>query len=108
MSIIATAHTNGKTNGMNGSIPPSKPWLQQTVHQFFTTFNWEGHSPEVQELKLTALQGNDASLSLTLTVSQFFSAIAWDGNAIAATPTSSNSTPSSNEDFTLEEFSDLF
>lgn len=112
MSNAAVAHTNGKTNGMNGgmngSTPTSKPWLQQTVHQFFTAFNWEGHSPEVQELKLTALHGNDASLSLTLTVSQFFGAIAWDGNAIATTPTPTTSTPSSNEDFTLEDFSDLF
>jgi len=102
------AQTNGKSNGMNGSTPTPKPWLQQTVHQFFTAFNWEGHSPEVQELKLTSLQGSDAPLSLTLTVSQFLSAIAWDGNAIATTPTPAASTPSSNENFTLEDFSDLF
>jgi hypothetical protein len=108
MNNTAIAHTNGKTNGVNGSTPPSKPWLQQTVHQFFTTFNWEGHPPEVQELKLTALQGDDVSLSLTLTVSQFLSAIAWEGNAIATTPALATSTSSSNEDFTLENFSDLF
>lgn len=108
MNNTAIAHTNGKTNGLNGSTPPSKPWLQQTVHQFFTAFNWEGHPPEVQELKLTALQGHDGSLSLTLTVSQFFSAIAWEGNAIATTPTPTTSAASSNEDFTLEDFSDLF
>ncbi|NJO50548.1 MAG: hypothetical protein HC840_15130 [Leptolyngbyaceae cyanobacterium RM2_2_4] len=76
MSSPTLAHTNGKMNGMNGSTPTQDSWLQQTVHQFFTAFNWEGHSPEVQELKLTALQGSDASLSLTLTVTQFFGAIA--------------------------------
>jgi hypothetical protein len=108
MSSTTLAHTNRKTHGMSGSTPTQNSWLQQTVHQFFTAFNWEGHSSEVQELKLTALQGSDAPLSLTLTVSQFFSAIAWDGNAIAITPAPATSTTSSNEDFTLEDFSDLF
>ncbi|NJL35363.1 MAG: hypothetical protein HC899_00410 [Leptolyngbyaceae cyanobacterium SM1_4_3] len=108
MSSPTLAHTNGKMNGMNGSTPTQDSWLQQTVHQFFTAFNWEGHSPEVQELKLTALQGSDASLSLTLTVTQFFGAIAWDGSAIATTPSLTASTTPSTEDFTLEDFSDLF
>ena len=105
MTGLILAHANGT----NGSASPSeKTWLQQSVHQFFAAFNWEGHSPDVQELKLTALQGSDAPLSLTLTVSQFLGAIAWDGNAIATTPNLSTPTATANEDFTLEDFSDLF
>jgi hypothetical protein len=113
---------------MNPVLAPtdrSKPhmeksaWLQQTVQQFFSGFNWEDHPPEVQELR-AASQADDAEpLSLTLTVSQFFGTINWEGNHAIATPTHSELTfienlsaiavPNSNDDdFTLDDFSDLF
>jgi hypothetical protein len=104
MSRTAPVSANSK----NGSTSSAAHWLQQSVHQFFSSVNWEGHSPDVQELKLTALHGSDAPLSLTLTVSQFFGAIAWDGNAIATTPIPPSSTTAASENFTLEDFSDLF
>jgi hypothetical protein len=93
----------------NGSKPPalSQDWLQLSVQTFFTTFNWNDDLPMVQAIKQTAAQGNGEPLSLTLTVSQFFAAIPWDSVAIA--PTQSElltSTPA--DQFTLEDFSDLF
>jgi hypothetical protein len=95
----------------NGTKPaPTTDWLQQSVQKFFTSFNWEDHPPAVQEIKLTADQGNGAALSLTLSVSQFFSTIPWEGNTIAPNHAAADSpSPLTTEDeFTLEDFSDLF
>jgi hypothetical protein len=107
----------------NGSKPhaETRPWLQKTVRQFFSNFNWEDQPPEVQEIR-TAFQA-DASepLSLKLTVKQFFGAINWEGNAIAASNAASP-TPEltftddiseikldgDNDGFTLDDFSGLF
>jgi hypothetical protein len=95
----------------NGSQPPALPWKQQSVHTFFSTFNWDDHSLKVQELKLTSSQqSSDQSLSLTLKVSEFFGAVNWDGNAIASMPNflEEFSTEATSDAFTLEDFSDLF
>ncbi|HEY9641873.1 MAG TPA: hypothetical protein V6C57_15405 [Coleofasciculaceae cyanobacterium] len=100
------------TNGShNGSKPPLPHWKQQSVQTFFSTFNWDDHSPKVQELKLTAFQQpSDQPLSLTLKVSEFFGTVNWDGNAIANPLNFLEEFPteSASDAFTLEDFSDLF
>jgi hypothetical protein len=96
-------HTNGSAS--------SSSWMQQSVRQFFSAFNWEDHSPEVQELKLNAFRGSDQPLSLLLTVSQFFSAINWDGDPIASTVSSTEDHPeldTRTDALTLDDFSNLF
>jgi hypothetical protein len=125
----ALAHANGNgSNGNGSSSNGSKPqassaWLQQTVRQFFNQFNWEDHTPEIQELRrTTATASSSEPLSLTLTVKQFFGSINWDGDAIASMsdpePTyiedlsldfadEPPATPDS-DGFTLDDFSGLF
>lgn len=105
---ITLVHTNG-----NGSIPYStdESWLKLTAKEFFSGINWDNNPPEVQELKVSASQGEVAPLSLLLSVNQFFAAVNWDGMAIAPPPISASLEPNSGKeakDFTLEEFSDLF
>ncbi|MEB3337539.1 MAG: hypothetical protein VKJ46_08765 [Leptolyngbyaceae bacterium] len=98
------------TNG-NAGMAQSQSWLQLSVKEFFTTVNWEDQLPEVQEIKLQALQGTDEFLKLTLSVSQFFGAVPWEGIMVAApVPTSLpplEEVPES-DSFTLDAFSDLF
>src|SRR6476619_7046991 len=90
----------------NGTKPQAQaqPWLQSSVQTFFTGFNWENQSPEVQELKLQALQGSNTPLSLTLSVNQFFGAINWDGVAASApvTLTASPTPVATANDLTLD------
>jgi hypothetical protein len=98
------------TNG-NAGMVQSQAWLHSSVQEFFTTVNWEDQLPEVQEIKLQALQGTDQSLKLTLSVSQFFGAIPWEGMMAAApVPTSPPALEevSESDSFTLDAFSDLF
>ena len=97
----------------NGTKPEAQAqsWLQSSVQTFFTGFNWEDHSPEVQELKLQSLQGSNTPLSLTLSVNQFFGAINWEGVAAAApvaVPASTSQPVSVANDLTLDDFSSLF
>ena len=99
------------TRNGSGAIAATETWLEQSVQQFFSTFNWEDHPPEVQEIKLTSLSLGevDAPLSLSLTVGQFFSSINWDDTTIAAAPTlPSSSMPPTRDDLTLDDFSSLF
>lgn len=105
------------TNGSKPKVETSA-WLQQTVQQFFSGFNWEDQPPEIQELRV-ASQADDAEpLSLKLTVSQFFGAINWEGNQAIASSTHAELTfedlsaidaPNpDDDDFTLDDFSGLF
>ncbi|MBE9178899.1 hypothetical protein IQ268_10035 [Oculatella sp. LEGE 06141] len=103
MSTMNLVQTNGSSALVN---PPV--WLRASVQEFFTTFNWDDSPPEVQELKLNAME-EGTPLSMTLSVSQFFGAVAWDGAAIAAPPLSDSPTVLTDaKDFTLDDFSDLF
>lgn len=96
----------------NGTKPKAQPasWLQSSVQTFFTGFNWDNQSPEVQELKLQSLQGNNTPLSMTLNVNQFFGAINWEGAAAAAPVAVTTSAPpvAPANDLTLDDFSSLF
>lgn len=103
MSPILSSQTNGSTE-----VAPSQDWLRSSVQQFFSGFNWDDHSPELQEIKLTALNDTAAPLSLTLSVSQFFAAMNWSGTTIAApVPTQQPVAPPA-DDLTLDDFSSLF
>jgi limonene-1,2-epoxide hydrolase len=107
-----TALLDGTLNGNDSKPLPSSTWKQQTVQQFFAAFNWDDHSAAVQALKYTATQQpySDRPLSLTLNVQEFFAAINWDGSTIAALPSSPDLTiaNAAEDDFTLDNFSDLF
>lgn len=105
MSSMTLTHTNGST-------PPKTLWSGLTVQKFFEAVNWEDNPPEVQEIKRTASQGDNRTLSLMLTVSQFFGAVNWDGTAIAAVPPPQEEpeaqVASGMDQFTLDDFSSLF
>lgn len=95
--------------GSNGKIAPSQ-WLEQTVREFFTQVNWSDHTPEIQAIQLTTLEGSAPEISLQLTVSQFFNAIPWDGKAVAA-PLAVDiviSPPSGSMEFSVDDFADFF
>jgi hypothetical protein len=96
------------TNGSSAHAP--KTWMTDSVQDFFTAFNWEDHSPEVQELKRSGLEAIDNKpFWLTLSVSQFLSTIDWDGSTIAATPNLEAPPQATGADsLTLDDFSDLF
>ncbi|GAB4376106.1 MAG: hypothetical protein Kow00121_22700 [Elainellaceae cyanobacterium] len=103
--MISIAPPNGNGSHLHQSI-----WRQRTVQQFFTSVNWEDHSPEIQELRQSSSNGH-RSLSLDLKVSQFFNAIDWEGSTIATVPhyqESAAAQGSGADAFTLEDFSDLF
>lgn len=99
-------------NGSNGAVASvGKPWLRQTVEQFFRVINWEDHPPEVQHLRQQTAAHQNASppVSLLLTVSQCFGAINWEGNSVAQPPKSTEPIHAQEpDDFTLNDFSDLF
>lgn len=107
------------TNGNGSSSGSGCSWLQQSVQQFFSRFNWENHPPEVQKLQLLSELDGDCTASLTLTVNQFFSIIHWEGEAFTAqgemphTDTAQSlenslfSAPAT-DSLTLDDFSDLF
>lgn len=100
--------TAALTNGAKPAIDlDGSGWLRSPVSQFFTHFNWDNHSLEVQATKRA--QTDDAPLSLTLSVRHFFDSIAWDGSATAPAPPElpSPAQPSDNK-FTLDDFSNLF
>jgi hypothetical protein len=113
MTAAALAQTNGShSNGFRPMAPPSDPWLQSSVQQFFTAFNWENQTPQVQQIKLvTAPLGDSPPLSMTLSVSQFLGAFNWDGAEVAAASTSLDDplfSATADDGFTLDGFSDLF
>jgi len=94
-------------SSINGSKPTAQPWLMSSVQTFFTSVNWEDHSPTVQEVRLT-LQETTKPLSLTMSVSNFFAAINWDNAAIAATPAAQPGPANASNDLTLDDFSSMF
>jgi uncharacterized membrane protein len=104
MSLSTASYNNGHTQDQS--------WLQLSVQKFFLGVNWEDHPPAVQEMQLSAraaaAQGQPIPLSLELSVSQFFAAIAWDGTSIAAANEPVLPSTSQADDFTLDDFTNLF
>jgi hypothetical protein len=80
--LTQTAQTGEAVNPEPSLSSPL--WLQGSVQEFFSGFNWEDNPPEMQQVKLTSLEASTAPLNLTLTVDQFFAAFNWDGATIAA------------------------
>lgn len=105
---LATLTRNGSSPHGSAPIGSTKNWLQSSVQEFFSRINWEDAPLEVQELKLHALQGSDTPLSLTLSVSQFFAAIPWEGTPIAPQTGNQVESESTENAFTLDDFSNLF
>lgn len=96
---------------MNGSSTskPSDVWLQSTVQAFFSAINWDDHALAPPSSDSVATSGKPETLSLDMSVSRFFAGFNWDGNAIAA-PTQIEELPKAKQkqEFTLDDFSDLF
>ncbi|MGG6297084.1 hypothetical protein ACQ4M4_22045 [Leptolyngbya sp. AN02str] len=104
MTSMTLAHRNGASANL-----PSPSWLQQSTRKFFGEFNWEDIPPNVQEIRVTAVEVPNEPLSLLLTTSQFFGAMNWEGDAIAqTTPLPPADQVDAVDVFTLEDFSDLF
>lgn len=107
--MSAIAHTNGSARGANnGSAQAGAPWLQSSVQDFFSAFNWEDRPPEIY----ASSSGQDSGeLSLSLSVSQFFAAVSWEGRPAIAAPllpdVSELESPPPN-DLTLDDFFSLF
>lgn len=99
---------------MNGSsvYKPSDAWLQASVQEFFSAVNWDDHAlvqPSSDSSSATVTTGKSEALNLEMSVSRFFAAINWDGNAIAAPTQINEPTPAKpKQEFTLDDFSDLF
>lgn len=98
-------------NASNCSMPDAGlSWMQQSVQQFFSGFNWDNQPPQVQKGQLFDGLDENVVPSLQLTVNQFLSAIPWEGSPL------SNLASSRLEDlpappaasFTLDDFSELF
>ncbi len=106
MSVEALA-----PNGFQAQTERQAAWLAQPVGVFLQGINWEDKPPVVQAL---AQEQNPPTgpLSLRLSVSQFFAAIPWLGQPtdvrVAAAAPSSIPVAATEEDFTLDQFSDLF
>lgn len=94
----------------NGTKPKSPMVAFTTVQDFFKAVNWDDSPPAVQESKLSAAPGAPVELSYALSVHQFFAAVNWDGAAIAALPSPApvEPAPAPVDNFTLDDFSDLF
>lgn len=95
---------------MNGSIvsKPADQWLQSSVQDFFTAVNWDDHPLEIRVATTITADANPEPFSLEMSVSRFFASINWDGNAIAAPTQIEQSRTIRKNEFTLDDFSDLF
>lgn len=95
---------------MNGSrLPqPLVNWLEASVHDFFSTVNWDNHPPEIHASVTGLLESPKELPSLEMSVSRFFATIAWDGHTIADTPPVKPPQPTAQQEFTLDDFSGLF
>ncbi|MBD1851162.1 hypothetical protein [Leptolyngbya sp. FACHB-711] len=107
--------TNALFSLPNGSAHSNHSWMQQSVQQFFSHFNWDNQPPELHKFQISSGSDDDPAASLMLTVSQFFSTINWEGSLLhlqgephCTTTLEDSLFPASVESFTLDDFSDLF
>jgi hypothetical protein len=93
----------------NGAAAKSSDWLQQSVQQFFSAVNWNDRPSVIQHLLLNTELETAQTPSLFLTVNQYFGAFDWEGRNVAA-PLKSSTKPvaEAKDEFTLDDFSDLF
>lgn len=95
---------------MNGSrvSQPSDVWLQSSVHEFFSGINWDDHAPQPQADSQRMADVGQEPFSLEMSVSRFFATINWDGSTIAAPTPIEPPKTTGRQEFTLDDFSDLF
>ncbi|MDX2232304.1 MAG: hypothetical protein NW220_21905 [Leptolyngbyaceae cyanobacterium bins.349] len=95
---------------MNGSSVsrPSDGWLQSSVQELFSGFNWDGHTPEIYAATQSSPDLAEDPFSPEMSVGRFFASIHWEGGAIAAPSPIESGPPPSKTEFTLDDFSDLF
>ncbi len=92
-------------NGFNAH-PDTEDWLQASVREFFSQFNWDDRPLVLQDLSSDPV--SPQPLSLDMSVSYYFSAIDWEGSAIAAPIAIPDLLPAPSNDLTLDDFSNLF
>ncbi|BDM83340.1 hypothetical protein [Acaryochloris marina] len=80
-------------------------WQRQTVQTFFSQFNWTGRLIEKPMMAATA-----PSFSTHLNVQAFFQHFIWEGqpNIVAMPIIPASSSPTSEDDLNLNDFSDMF
>lgn len=103
MSVLTLPQMNGSSVSK-----PAEQWLQSSVQDFFTAVNWDDHPPEIRASATTATDASSEPFSLEMSVSRFFASINWDGNAIAAPVPQEQPQAIRKNEFTLDDFSDLF
>ncbi len=112
MSALTLSAMNGSqvrpAAAMNGSAahPDPEDWLQSSVREFFSQFNWDDRPLALQDLSSDPV--SPQPLSLDMSVSYYFSAIDWEGSAIAAPIPVSDLPPAPSSNLTLDDFSSLF
>lgn len=111
MSSLTLSAMNGsqiRPAAMNGSHThlATEDWLQSSVREFFSQFNWDDRPLNLQAAALDPV--SPQPLSLDMSVSYYFSAIDWEGSAIAAPIPISEPPPAPSNDLTLDDFSSLF
>ncbi|NJN85823.1 MAG: hypothetical protein HC881_05305 [Leptolyngbyaceae cyanobacterium SL_7_1] len=81
-----------------------------TVDQFFSAIPWNDRTLKQHEADCQGTVALKGVLPLISTVNDFFAAVNWEGMAIASRPTISTvqPTPAKTNQFTLDQFSDLF
>ncbi len=103
MNAVILPHMNG-----TAKPAPTAHWLQASVQAFFVEINWDDHPPELRAPIASPTADSPPTLTLDLSVGRFFAAINWDGNAIAAPTAVEAVKPTPQNEFTLDDFSDLF
>jgi hypothetical protein len=95
---------------MNGShkSQPLFNWLEASVHDFFSTMNWDDHPPEIHASVTGLAENTKEPPSLEMSVSRFFATIEWGGHAIANSTPVAPPQPIAQQEFTLDDFSGLF
>ena len=103
MSSLTLPQRNGASVSQ-----PADVWLQSSVQTFFSVINWDDHPQEVSvSILIPDDDSDDQSISLAMSVGRFFAQFNWEGDAIAAPSPTEIPQPKSQE-FTLDDFSDLF
>jgi hypothetical protein len=105
---------------MSNAVLPAQDWLSLPVQNFFKTCNWNNQSKVVQEVQQASFSSEPVELTLALSVNQFIEAVNWEGvtlapqssevvdNAAAIEDLEAAFAKTSDEQFTLSNFSDLF
>lgn len=92
-------------NGFNPH-PAAEDWLQFSVRECFSQFNWDDRPFSLKTLGADPL--SPQPLSLDMSLSYYFSAIDWEGSTIAAPLPIPDLPPAPSNDLTLDDFSSLF